>query len=910
MHLGNIEFEDEQSETGASRVSAGPVKIVANLLGVEADRLSQSLICKAIEVRGEVTFSPVAAAEAKVNTDALARTLHAETFRWLVVRINESLAGQQNDGETRHQHETRFIGVLDIFGFEIFDQNSFEQLCINFANEKLQKHFNTNTFMEEQGLYKAEGIPFESLDYVDNVEVLALLEGEAGGPRAVGLLPLLDDMCRVPGGTERRFLEKCMSDFTSFKSWMPPKRSDEDRFTIQHYAGTVMYNVGGFMDKNRDQTMFAHVRLLQSSTSELCCSLVPKPVKGASKVPTAAANLRRQLGEQGLMGSIKTCNAKYIRCIKPNLAKLPSKFDPVYSEEQLRYGGVFETVNIRKKGLPFRVPVANFVHCYSNICVAHPLMPMNKTKSPWAALQGKEAARAILKFAGGHEGETSSSDPLAAAVGKTLVFYRAELNLTLELLRNLAMEGYTLMVSRRMRLYLGRRFRKVARATKSAIDKALESRSDLDLAQTAVQRSTHSIFQLFDYTPHRLAEVTSLRDALQALADVTMQIGDVTKRFEQDVKSNSRTMLHLLARLAKLTGEGVAQSSEQIKVEGTAKAKVKEHGAVVLEEQIAKVLKLPVRKVLESIASSAATIEYQGEALAEVQRLLDLSELEFTQVQEQKFKADGNFGKEAVALRTKVVQLKAETCPDHYILSEWPLGLRNSRSWFATKNMPSMFTGFRSIKMKEEDKLASMLKYQDWPIHASILEKTLSYSWGETPSLDGIKTYRDTDARSQFRTIMGYMGDRRHPYPDTLAVELVNNAVGSMALASEVFAQLLKQLTDNPNVASVERGWQLMALLLERCCPSSEAECQLLTGFIWINAPKPVRMKLLDKLFDKSTRPRRSGTHMELSSVPDLINAFWAAGGRPSLRLPRGSRLFSGMCLEDISPFGSEAHVD
>merc|ERR1712226_1708011 len=141
--------------------------------------------------------------------------------------------------------------------------------------------------MEEQGLYQTEGIPFTSLDYADNIEVLALLEGEAKASRSVGLLPLLDDMCRVPNGSERGFLDKSITSFKSFKCWTPPKQTDDNRFTIHHYAGCVTYNVAGFMDKNRDQTMFAHIRLLKSSQFDLLRNLVPP--ENQKKTVTASA---------------------------------------------------------------------------------------------------------------------------------------------------------------------------------------------------------------------------------------------------------------------------------------------------------------------------------------------------------------------------------------------------------------------------------------------------------------------------------------------------------------------------------------------------------------------------------------------------------------------------------------------
>lgn len=947
LQLGQVEFEiahleDNVVGSTVKRERGDPeddqedlefdtVAKIAKLLQVDEEMLCQALTTRQVEVRSmiksNINYIPLTPKQAKASADSIAKFLHASTFTWIQGKINKSLArATQNDSRCR------FMGILDIFGFEIFEDNSFQQLCINYANEKLQEHFNNSTFKEEMGLYEAEGIPFNPTAFVDNSTVLALLEnggsssgggfshsprglvdhtrtdGPVGVPSekttssivsivpSVGLLPMLDDACKVPKSTEKSWLDRCKTAFQDVAQWKVPKVMDHQHFAIEHFAGTVTYSIAGFLEKNRDQEDFAHLRLLASSGSQLVKALVPDSALRSKVQTTASGNLRRQLGE--LMSSVRQCDVRYIRCVKPNNQRKPNIFEFEDCKTQLHYSGVFETINIRRKGLPFRMEQAAFVNRFDCVAMCHPFKPSKPSETPWAAKVGiPDKCEAILTYVGAVVNREPGDDALAAAVGRgTLVFYRAEVAGLLETLRTLCINLAAMRIICLVRSFFALRFRREAKRVTDLLAEALQQ-ADLEFARAALGQTANPLFQIFKFSPRNFDNVEMMVIDLQLRLDLTeqmlklvrnVQASDAEGRPRPEEKMDKRRhiilkIVALVERLEDLSEKGVAETDSQAAAKASTKSWIKEVASVVLDDQVLEVLKMPVRKVLKSIIRRADTFNFQSAGVEECRRILQMPEMEFATLQLQR--AQQQCQEDLLDdLRIQIIKLKAQTSPSLYVVSSWPT-LRTPDDWIGVRN-------FRSFMRRLEYKPGDMFKHQLKPIATCLIDKRTEYSPDGQATQVAVKQFHDDEATALFRALLSYSGDLYHPYPDSLAVEFVNLAVGSMHMSSEACVQVMKQLTDNPSMASVDKSWELLGLLLDHAAPSSHEECDLLAGFIWLQAWKPIRVKLLHKLLktkDMIPRPRK---FMLLKDVDDLRKDIWAQGGRQSLALPRGSVLY------------------
>lgn len=272
LWLGNMQFQcDETNQNNPEQCSlteydVGILEVVAKLLDVELEALESIILRRQINVRGAITEIPYKVHEARDNRNSMAKILYSRLFKWLINFINAST----NPGGKN----TCFLGVLDIFGFENFDNNSFEQLCINYANEKLHKFFNHHMFAMEQELYKREGIDFCDINYTDNTKCLELLEKP---PNCI--LRLLSEECRMPKGTDSTFIEKMHSEFSMmnpnhFYSRGNDRRNWGSEFSVKHFAGSVTYTVKGFLKKNKDTQQSQLLSLIETSKNPLLRELV------------------------------------------------------------------------------------------------------------------------------------------------------------------------------------------------------------------------------------------------------------------------------------------------------------------------------------------------------------------------------------------------------------------------------------------------------------------------------------------------------------------------------------------------------------------------------------------------------------------------------------------------------------
>ena len=278
-------------------------------------------------------------------------------FNWVVGRVNESM-GRGPGG--KGFEGLKYIGMLDIFGFEIFKHNSFEQLCINFTNEMLQQHFNQNTFKLEEKIYKEEGVKFEHIDFIDNTPMIDLITKKPNG-----ILPLLDEELKIPDGNDKGFIRKLLKKQSKNKVFAKVIKNP-NLFVVVHYAGKVKYDHQGFFEKNQDSLTAGLIKLLKTSKNPFINVLYP-PRKGSSAAQKASLSKQFQGQLRSLMRQLNRTDPHYVRCIKPNNEKAKQVFVPRNCYEQLTYSGVFEAVAIRKKGFPFRLSHVQFAERYGVI---------------------------------------------------------------------------------------------------------------------------------------------------------------------------------------------------------------------------------------------------------------------------------------------------------------------------------------------------------------------------------------------------------------------------------------------------------------------------------------------------------------------------------------------------------------
>lgn len=364
IHLGNIEFASGEGDR--ARIN-NPVLVstIAKLLQCPEDKLVKALLNKTIEARDDVVVSPMGRDEAVKARDALSKSVYERMFTWLVQRLNRSL---QSAVEVKKKI---VLGILDIYGFEIFQSNSFEQLCINYCNEKLQQLFIELTLKSEQDEYRREGIAWEPVTYFDNKIICDLIE-----EKHKGIISIMDEECLVPGeANDKTFLnkmDKLLSDHPHYLSHAKgdnktKKTIEREEFRLLHYAGEVTYNVKGFLEKNNDLLYRDLKDAMISSSNPITKDVFTSSELNSKKRPdTAASQFKTSLAR--LVEILISKEPSYIRCIKPNDVKKPGLFETGIVTHQVKYLGLMENLRVRRAGFAYRRPYEGFLNRYKSLC--------------------------------------------------------------------------------------------------------------------------------------------------------------------------------------------------------------------------------------------------------------------------------------------------------------------------------------------------------------------------------------------------------------------------------------------------------------------------------------------------------------------------------------------------------------
>ncbi|KYO22511.1 myosin-15 isoform X2 [Alligator mississippiensis] len=366
MHFGNMKFKQRPREEQAEADGTENADKVAYLMGISSSDLVKGLLHPRVKVGNEYVTKGQTVEQVVYAVGALSKAIYDRMFKWLVVRINKTL-----DTKLPRQF---FIGVLDIAGFEIFDYNSFEQLCINYTNEKLQQFFNHHMFVLEQEEYKKEGIEWVFIDFgLDLQACIDLIE------KPLGILSILEEECMFPKATDMTFKAKLYDNHLGKSPNLQKPRPDKKRkyeahFELLHYAGAVPYNIIGWLEKNKDPLNETVVGIFQKSANKLLACLFENYVsadsdqsgekkrkKGAS-FQTVSSLHKENLNK--LMTNLRSTAPHFVRCIIPNETKTPGEIDAFLVLHQLRCNGVLEGIRICRKGFPNRVLYADFKQRY------------------------------------------------------------------------------------------------------------------------------------------------------------------------------------------------------------------------------------------------------------------------------------------------------------------------------------------------------------------------------------------------------------------------------------------------------------------------------------------------------------------------------------------------------------------
>ncbi|XP_050823864.1 unconventional myosin-Ie isoform X2 [Gopherus flavomarginatus] len=431
LHLGNISFKEVGNYAAVE--SEEFLAFPAFLLGINQSRLKEKLTSRQMDSKwggkSESINVTLNVEQACYTRDALAKALHARIFDYLVDSINKAM---------EKDYEEYNIGVLDIYGFEIFQKNGFEQFCINFVNEKLQQIFIELTLKAEQEEYVQEGIRWTAIDYFNNKIVCDLIENKVNPP---GIMSILDDVCAtmhaVGEGADQTLLQKLQMQIGThehFNSW-------NQGFIIHHYAGKVSYDMDGFCERNRDVLFMDLIELMQSSELPFIKALFPENLQADKKgrPTTAGSKIKKQAND--LVGTLMKCTPHYIRCIKPNETKKPRDWEESRVKHQVEYLGLKENIRVRRAGYAYRRVFKKFLQRYAIL-----------TKATWPSWKGDEK-KGVL-----HLLQSVNMDPDQYQLGKTKIFIKAPESLfLLEEMRERKYDGYARAIQKAWRKYMARK---------------------------------------------------------------------------------------------------------------------------------------------------------------------------------------------------------------------------------------------------------------------------------------------------------------------------------------------------------------------------------------------------------------------------------------------------------------------
>uniref|UniRef100_A0AAY4A1H3 Myosin, heavy chain 9a, non-muscle n=1 Tax=Denticeps clupeoides TaxID=299321 RepID=A0AAY4A1H3_9TELE len=533
LQLGNMSFKKERNTDQAALPDDTAAQKVSHLLGMNVTDFTRAILSPRIKVGRDYVQKAQTQEQAEFAVEALAKATYERMFRWLVMRINKALDKTKRQGAS-------FIGILDIAGFEIFELNSFEQLCINYTNEKLQQLFNHTMFILEQEEYQREGIEWSFIDFgLDLQPCIDLIEKPSNPP---GILALLDEECWFPKATDKSFVEKvCQEQGESPKFQKPKKLKDDTDFSIVHYAGKVDYKANEWLMKNMDPLNDNVTTLLNQSSDKFVADLWKDvdrivgldKVAGMSDSSQGAFKTRkgmfRTVGQlykeqlANLMTTLRNTNPNFVRCIIPNHEKKAGKLEAHLVLDQLRCNGVLEGIRICRQGFPNRIVFQEFRQRYEIL---------TPNSIPKGFMDGKQACVLMIK--------ALELDPNLYRVGQSKVFFRAGVLAHLEEERDMKITDVIMGFQAWCRGYLAR--------------KAFTKRQQQLTAMRVIQRNCAAYLKLRNWQWWRLftkvkplLQVTRQEEEMLAKDEELVKVKELQLQAEEQLKDFDSKQKQLLA---------------------------------------------------------------------------------------------------------------------------------------------------------------------------------------------------------------------------------------------------------------------------------------------------------------------------------------------------------------------------
>ncbi|XP_044138322.1 myosin-10-like isoform X3 [Bufo gargarizans] len=523
LQFGNIIFRKERNTDQASMPDNTAAQKLCHLLGLNVTEFTRAILMPKIKVGRDYVQKAQTKEQADFAVEALAKALYERLFRWLVHRLNRALDRTKRQGAS-------FIGILDIAGFEIFELNSFEQLCINYTNEKLQQLFNHTMFILEQEEYQREGIEWNFIDFgLDLQPCIDLIERPANPP---GVLSLLDEECWFPKATDKSFVEKVIQELGTHPKFQKPRQlRDKADLCIIHYAGKVDYKADEWLMKNMDPLNDNVATLLHQSTDKFTAELwkdVDRIVgldqmTGMGEMSFGSSyktkkGMFRTVGQlykeslAKLMSTLRNTNPNFVRCIIPNHEKKAGKLEPHLVLDQLRCNGVLEGIRICRQGFPNRIIFQEFRQRYEIL---------TPNAIPKGFMDGKQACAIMIK--------ALELDPNLFRIGQSKIFFRAGVLAHLEEERDLKITDIIVLFQAACRGYLAR--------------KAFNRRQQQMSALKVVQRNCAAYLKLRHWQWWRLftkvkplLQVTRQDEVMQAKVVELQKVKDTQLKTEIDLK--------------------------------------------------------------------------------------------------------------------------------------------------------------------------------------------------------------------------------------------------------------------------------------------------------------------------------------------------------------------------------------
>ncbi|KYO40802.1 myosin-10 isoform X3 [Alligator mississippiensis] len=533
LQFGNISFKKERNTDQASMPENTVAQKLCHLLGMNVMEFTRAILTPRIKVGRDYVQKAQTKEQADFAVEALAKATYERLFRWLVHRINKALDRTKRQGAS-------FIGILDIAGFEIFELNSFEQLCINYTNEKLQQLFNHTMFILEQEEYQREGIEWNFIDFgLDLQPCIDLIERPANPP---GVLALLDEECWFPKATDKTFVEKLVQEQGSHSKFQKPRQlKDKADFCIIHYAGKVDYKADEWLMKNMDPLNDNVATLLHQSSDKFVAELWKDvdrivgldQVTGMTETAFGSAyktkkGMFRTVGQlykeslTKLMATLRNTNPNFVRCIIPNHEKRAGKLDPHLVLDQLRCNGVLEGIRICRQGFPNRIVFQEFRQRYEIL---------TPNAIPKGFMDGKQACERMIR--------ALELDPNLYRIGQSKIFFRAGVLAHLEEERDLKITDIIIFFQAVCRGYLAR--------------KAFAKKQQQLSALKILQRNCAAYLKLRHWQWWRvftkvkpLLQVTRQEEELQAKDEELMKVREKQTKVEAELEEMERKHQQLL----------------------------------------------------------------------------------------------------------------------------------------------------------------------------------------------------------------------------------------------------------------------------------------------------------------------------------------------------------------------------